>query len=233
MGSKNRHAKHLLPLILEHRQIGQCYVEPFVGGANMIDKVDGWRIGADVNEHVITLFVGLQNGFLPPDHVSEEEYQTAKKSNECTPLKAFIGFGCSYSGKWFGGYARGNTSKGEPRNYCIESKRNILRQKDAISGVMFKHECYQGLEIPDNSIVYCDPPYAKTTKYRDAFNHEEFWGWCESLVKNGHRVFVSEYSAPKEWVKIWSKVVNNSLTQNTGSKKGVECLFAHQSQRAI
>ena len=39
MGSKARHAKELLPIILANRIEGQWYVEPFVGGANMIDKI--------------------------------------------------------------------------------------------------------------------------------------------------------------------------------------------------
>ena len=40
MGSKNRVAKEILPIMLKER--GQrTWVEPFVGGANMIDKVDG------------------------------------------------------------------------------------------------------------------------------------------------------------------------------------------------
>jgi DNA adenine methylase len=38
MGSKNRIAKYILPIMLKER--GQrIWVEPFVGGANMIDKV--------------------------------------------------------------------------------------------------------------------------------------------------------------------------------------------------
>ena len=41
MGSKNRIAKHILPIILKDRKENQYYVEPFVGGANMIDKVQG------------------------------------------------------------------------------------------------------------------------------------------------------------------------------------------------
>ena len=53
MGSKNRLAKELLPIILKDRKQGQWYVEPFVGGANMIDKVDGNRIGSDNNKYLI------------------------------------------------------------------------------------------------------------------------------------------------------------------------------------
>ena len=37
MGSKNRIAKYILPIMLESRAEGMTWVEPFVGGANMID----------------------------------------------------------------------------------------------------------------------------------------------------------------------------------------------------
>ncbi len=66
MGSKNRHAKELLPIILKDRQPGQWYVEPFVGGANMIDKVDGNRIGADSNEYVAALWKAISDGWVAP-----------------------------------------------------------------------------------------------------------------------------------------------------------------------
>lgn len=47
MGSKNRIAKEILPIILAHRTPNQWWVEPFVGGGNMIDKVTGNRLGSD------------------------------------------------------------------------------------------------------------------------------------------------------------------------------------------
>jgi DNA adenine methylase len=45
MGSKRRIAKEILPIILKDRKPSQWYVEPFCGGANIIDKVDGKRLG--------------------------------------------------------------------------------------------------------------------------------------------------------------------------------------------
>lgn len=39
LGSKNKIAKHLLPIILKDRKPEQYYVEPFMGGGNMIDKL--------------------------------------------------------------------------------------------------------------------------------------------------------------------------------------------------
>jgi DNA adenine methylase len=45
MESKNRIAKYILPIMLAERDPEQWWVEPFVGGANMIDKVQGKRMG--------------------------------------------------------------------------------------------------------------------------------------------------------------------------------------------
>lgn len=55
MGSKNKISKELLPLIIKNRIPNQWYVEPFVGGCNMIDKVDGNRIGNDSNIYLIEM----------------------------------------------------------------------------------------------------------------------------------------------------------------------------------
>lgn len=226
MGSKARHAKELLPIILADRKPGQWYVEPFVGGANMIDKVDGNRIGNDAHPHLIAMWRAVSEGWFPPENVSEQEYKDAKRILDVSARTAFIGFGCSYSGKWFGGYARGNDVAGNARNYAAESARNILNQAQSLAGVDFRNGSYADLDIPDNSIIYCDPPYAGTTKYStDAFDHDAFWLWCDKMHDEGHKVFVSEYNAPDHWECVWQKEVNNTLVKDTGSKKGVEKLF--------
>lgn len=227
MGSKNRHAKELLSIILKDRNPEQYYVEPFVGGFNMIDKVDGKRIANDSHYYLIELFKAIQNGWNPPDELSEDEWYDLKENKEKynPALVGFAGFGCSFSGKWFGGYARGNQNNGNPRNYCLESKRNIVKQRELIQGIEIFNLEYDELFIPEKSIVYCDPPYANTTKYKDAFNYEKFWNWCEKMVSVGHSVFVSEYNAPAKWKCVWSKEVHNSLDLDTGSKSGVEKLF--------
>ncbi len=233
MGGKAKIAKHILPIILKSRQPDQWYVEPFVGGANVIDKVDGNRIGADINKHVICLFQGLQNSFVPPGHVSEAEYKNAQQHRDLTPLTTFIGFPCSYAGKWFGGYARGNTNKGIPRNYCDEGKRALMKQKPFLDGVKFVCSSFIDLDIPDNSIIYCDPSYAGTTSYKDKLHHEMFWIWCDEMVKKGHKVFVSEYKAPDGWECVWEGRVSSSLTKDTGSKKAIERLFTRTKESAM
>lgn len=238
MGSKARHAKEILDAIFSEADrvsAGRTsWVEPFVGGANMIDKVPKAlkRYGNDINPYLVRLFQAVQKGWEPNDFYSEEMYQVAKNIAKITPSPSslneaaeigFIAIGCSYSGKWFGGYARGNANNGTPRNYSLESKKNLLQQD--IEGVVFTSGDYKLMTIPPKSIVYCDPPYAGTTKYKNEFDHPAFWEWCKAQSDNGHLVFVSEYKAPEGWKCIWEKKVNNSLTKETGSKQGVERLF--------
>ena len=55
MGSKARHAKYILPIILADRKPEQWYIEPFVGGGNVIQYVQGNRLGADINEYIIAI----------------------------------------------------------------------------------------------------------------------------------------------------------------------------------
>lgn len=227
MGSKARHAKYIIPIIKQHLTKDCLYIEPFVGGANMIDKIaHPKRIGSDINCDLIEMFKAVQNGWVPPDELSELQYQKIKANPHDYPpeLVAFTAIGCSYSGKWWGGYARGNTNKGEPRNYCLESKKNLLAQRDSILDVKFICSSYDQLEIPDGSVIYCDPPYAGSTRYKDSFDHQRFWNWCDDLSDRA-TVLVSEYNAPDGWDSLWQKEVTSSLTADTGSKRNIERLF--------
>jgi DNA adenine methylase len=229
MGSKNRIAKHILPIMLAERKVGQFWVEPFVGGGNMIDKVEGLRIGADFNEYLIMALKDIRDNvnIIPKNNkeFTEEDYKTLRFSEH--RFKGYCGFACSYSGKWLGGWCRGNANDGSPRDYVHEAYKNAIKQSPKLQDVKFIHSSYDELEIPNNSIIYCDPPYANTTKYKDDFNHEKFWQWCRDMSNEGHTVFISEYNAPKDFECIWSKEIVSSLTKNTGSKKGVERLYKY------
>ena len=231
MGSKARHAKEMLPIILNDRKEGQWYVEPFVGGCNMIDKVSGNRIGADVNCYLIEFWEALQNGWTPPERITIGEYYRIKENKNDDPkMTLWAGICCSYGGKWFGGWINDykenrRLKNGRLPNYQTESRNGILKQLPKIKDVDFIYSSYEELQIPPNSIIYCDPPYKGTTKYKDDFNHDKFYEWCREKRKEGHQVFVSEYEMPDDFICVWSKQVNSSLTKNTGGKKAVEKLF--------
>lgn len=228
MGSKNRHAKQLLPIILKDRQEGQWYVEPFVGGANMIDKVDGLRWGNDLFKPQAQLLMALEGGWVPPLDVTEEHYHDVRSSQEDYPAHylGYVGFQLSYGAVYFSTYRRDKTGK---RNYSHEAYRNVVRQAPMLKGIKFTNTPYDEMEIPSNSIIYCDPPYAKTTGYKTGdFDHNKFWQWCRDRVADGHQVFVSEYTAPDDFTSVWEKKVNNTLAKDTGSKQGVEKLFVYK-----
>jgi len=243
MGSKNRIAKYLIPIITKDLKEGQYYVEPFVGGCNMIDKVKHpLRIGADYNEYLIAMWMALQDGWIPPEFISREDYSKYRERyNKLDYLEnekhiiGYIGFNGSYGGRFYdGGYAGlVKTNQGNERNYPKESYKNVMSQIKDIKDLDFYHCSYNKLDIPDNSIIYCDPPYRDTKKYKGDFNHKDFYDWVRDKVNEGHQVFISEYYMPDDFVCVWEKELKSSLSANGkqgGSKKSTEKLFVHKSQ---
>jgi DNA adenine methylase len=212
MGSKNRFAKELLPIILKDRTKGQYYVEPFAGGMNLIDKVEGNRIANDIHTDLIEMWKALVSGWIPPLYVSEEDYKNAK-SNKVKidkALRGYIGFN-SYGGKWFAGYRRDKQGK---RDYWQEHYNNIMKQVPKLKGVKFENTSFTDLDIPESSIIYCDPPYEGTTKYNSKFDHILFWDWVRTKSKQGNKVYVSEYNAPSDFVCVWQKDAKSTFSAN-------------------
>ena len=223
MGSKNRIAKELIPIITKDLKPNQWYVEPFVGGANMIDKIEHpYKLGADNNKYLIALLEAVQNGQELPEHITKDEYIAVKTNKDNYPdwYVGFVGFVSSFRAKFFGGYSGYYTTKtGIQRNYIKERINNILKQN--LDGIKLVCSSYDALDIPANSVIYCDPPYNGTTKYKDSFDSDAFWQWCRDKAKEGHTVYVSEYNAPEDFKCIWEKQINSNLggTSKTATEK--------------
>ena len=220
MGSKNRIAKELIPIITKDLKPNQWYVEPFVGGANMIDKIEHpYKLGADNNKYLIALLEAVQNGQELPEYINKDEYIAVKTNKDNYPdwYVGFVGFVSSFRAKFFGGYC--TTKTGIRRNYIKERINNILKQN--LDGIKLVCSSYDALDIPANSIIYCDPPYNGTTKYKDSFDSDAFWQWCRDKAKEGHTVYVSEYNAPEDFKCIWEKQINSNLggTSKTATEK--------------
>lgn len=227
MGSKRSIAKEYLPFLMQFRRPDQVWVEPFMGGCNSIDKVPGRRIGNDLHPQLVIMWKALQQGWQPPDEISEYEYYQLKKEQRMDALTAFAGFGCAFGGKYFESYARDDTGV----NYAAQTKRTVLKQIAAMPAdeVVFYHGSYDDFYIPPNSFIYCDPPYADTGAYRvDDFDHRRFWKWANRMVMAGHTVVVAEYTAPPDWTPAWQKKVNSRLSgvQVTAS---IEKIFVRAS----
>lgn len=234
LGGKARIAKEILPLILADRKEGQYFVEPFCGGCNVTANVSGNRIANDYNEYLIAMFVGLLSGENYPEQIGPELYNDVKDcfragSDKYNPgFMGWVGFMASYRGIFFSGYSGATViSKGKPKDYISEAIRNITRQIPKLKGVEFRTGDYKNLLIPDESIIYCDPPYMGTTGYSDGINHDEFWQWCRERVYDGHKVYISEYQAPDDFITIWEKPIQNCISLN---KKATEKLFIYKGQ---
>ena len=230
IGSKNRIAKHILPIMLKYRTPEMTWVEPFVGGANMIDKVEGKRIGGEYNEYIAEMWKALADGWKPKPDYTREQYMEIKNNKDRNKAETgYVGIAVSYCGKWFGGYAGLCDTKSMGLvDYQAQAYRNLEKQIPNIKGVEFVHSSYQDLEIPPNSLIYCDPPYEGTTAYKDAFDHNAFWQWCRDKANEGHTVFVSEYNAPNDFYCIWEGEFKSSLSANGksgGNKNSTERLF--------
>jgi len=230
MGSKNRIAKHILPIMLAERKPEQWWVEPFVGGANMIDKVTGKRMGADINPYLIRCLNLVKNNpeRIPRNNLeyTEEMFNLAKVSDLSDPVDCFAmfqySFGCIFRGSW------AKNKRGA--DYVKECVRNVLKQSVNIQGVEFVCKNYLELNIPENSLIYCDPPYKNTAGYKNesVFNHLEFWQWCRDKAKAGHIVFVSEYNAPNDFECVWEGLLKNNMGNN--SKDNKEKLFRYKHE---
>ncbi len=232
MGSKLRYAKELLPIILKNRKPNQYYVEPFVGGCNMIDKVEGLRIAGDSNKYLIALWKGLQKDRKLIYPITKELYNLARNEYNKNNLVIFdefeigaIGFCGSFNGRFFGGGYSGIVKN---RNYILEQCNNITKQIEKIKNIEFYNCNYDKLPIPNNSIIYCDIPYQGTKEYdtKNKFNHLDFWEWCRIKSKNND-VYVSEYNAPNDFECIWEKNINVSIRPEKTLKQ-IEKLFKYK-----
>lgn len=231
VGSKNRISKHIAPIIQSYidRMGDACngYWEPFVGGANMIDKIKApHKYGTDMHEYLIALLCHVQQTIRDvPDTITKEEYEDVRNNlnnpNGYMPwYVGLVGFCASYNGKWFGGYANGVKTKiGTVRNYTDEAIKNLKRQAPNLKGIEFS--CCDYLDrSADGMVIYCDPPYRDTTKYATGnFDYDRFYAWCREMAMT-NIVLVSEYWMPEEWFEcIWSGEVKCTLDKNSRSDK--------------
>lgn len=231
MGSKNRIANHIVPM-LDAFNDRTAYVEPFVGGANIIDKVRFQvRIGSDKNKYLIALLDHVASGKEMPQTIAEKEYYSVRDNKTKYPdwYVGLVGFCASYGGRFFEGYPRGKNADGTDRDYTNESIRNLLKQKSNIEGVRFECNDFVDLDLKDiPCLIYCDPPYYGSKPYKidllGKFDTKLFWDWVMGQGEY-NPVIVSEYVAPSNFICIWESEELSSNLKISGTKTSKERLF--------
>lgn len=245
MGSKSRIAKHIVPIIQKYIDENKpaFYLEPFVGGANVIDKIKcPNKFGSDKNKYLIALLKHVQSGGQLYDSVSKDLYDKARTAFNNGDTSEFedwevgnIGFIASFNGRWFdGGYAKSGYEKTKNglrfRDYYREAKDNLMNQAPNLKGIEFRDCDYKRIIDPCGCVFYCDPPYANTKQYKNAanFDYDEFWQTMRDWSKN-NIVIISEQNAPDDFEVIWEQPVSRSI-KAADKSVSVEKLFKYKGE---
>jgi DNA adenine methylase len=218
MGGKHKIGRQIAEVIQAENP--QHYHEAFCGAFSVGKHIIApKRTGADICLDLILLLEAIRDGWEPPSEVSPEGYALLAEA-EPSALRGFVGFGCSFYGKFFGGYAREGC-----RDFVGQAKRSMLRLAPLIQGVSFYWEPYWEY-AGDADVIYCDPPYAGTTNFSSGgFDNNQFWVWASREARR-RTVFVSEYAAPEGWVAVWQKDYTVTMKDKAGKGiKRVESLF--------
>ena len=228
-GGKTRTCKQIAKILNTYRNENQIFLSPFTGGAWVEALIKHPKICYDKHPYLIAMYKELQQGWIPPTTLSKEEYEYIKNNPDEKPyLTGFVGFGCSFAGKWFGGYAKDNTG----RNYCLNAHNSILDKMNNLMNTSFDCKDYKEIN-PEGYIIYCDPPYEGTTQYSKKlvgeFNSNEFWEIMREWSKN-NKVFISEYNAPEDFKCIWSQEVKLDIRDSNNKKQPrIEKLYTYKN----
>ena len=264
LGGKQRLGKHLSPFLLslwddinknKNNIKLNGYLEPFCGSLGVFKHMTilserGAKtiVGNDYHPDLISMWKEVQSGtYNYPCSISEKQYNDAKKLKSPNGYKAFVGFGMSFGGRYFGAYSQkylGNKKE----DFCKEMLNSLKRTAPLIQNhkVKFTNKSYLSFR-PSNKFIYCDPPYEqgkypikyrRDTKFYDSFDNEEFWEVMRKWSKTNF-VVISELNAPDDFIQIWQQQSYRSAAQSkktrfnnqniTSETHKTEKLFIHKS----
>lgn len=87
---------------------------------------------------------------------------------------------------------------------------------------------YRDVDIPQDSVIYCDPPYFDTKDYQVEFDHEAFYQWCE---KQTQLVLISEYWMPEDRFTCIAEFPRlSTLSATNNSLRVIEKVFVPNHQ---
>jgi len=231
VGGKARRCEHILSLLNHPEFDGMDYLEPFVGYAHILRRVENKKRydASDVNSTLITLLKGVQKGQRFPK-ISRAEYERLRpQKHDKSFRRAVAAFAYSYKGSEWIGYF--NECPERNRMYAQEHKRyyDKLHDNDIFQDTHLRSISYRGIH-PKDKLVYCDPPYRATTKYNEGsdFDHDLFWSTMREWSRR-NIVFVSEYRAPSDFACVASCEKYNNLAPQGEPDLRIERVFVHKS----
>lgn len=249
LGGKQRLGKKIAPVLHdifhhcnENEYTIDSYIEPFCGSLGVLRNMTDLDVpiyGSDYHPDLILMWQNVRDGiFKYPTSISEEQYMKAKKIPSPSAYKAFVGFGMSFGGRFFGAYSQKYLGD-KKEDFCKEMTNSLKRAAPLIRDVVFETIDYSTLN-PEYSLIYCDPPYRENkypikyrrdTKKYDKFDNDRFWDIMREWSMN-NIVVISELSAPPDFIEIWryEQTTSASRSKNTSKhKNNMEKLFVHET----
>ena len=116
-----------------------------------------------------------------------------------------------------------------------EHNANVSRKLPLSDVIEFYSTDYQAVPIPDNSVIYCDIPYADTSKYQShkktEFDYERFYDWA---YRQTQPIFISEYWMPEDrFVCIAEIKRTGTMSVTNNAEKVTERIFIPKHQKTI
>ena len=118
-----------------------------------------------------------------------------------------------------------HTSRNTPSLNSLESLERLerlqsLESLERLQSLRVTSLSYDEIDIPDDAVVYCDPPYhaSNNTLYEGtakAFDHCAFYDWCVRVSKT-NPIFISEYSIEDDRFEIVAE--KSKLTRLASAK---------------
>lgn len=222
LGGKTRIAKQLAAEVDKVRRPGQWVWDAFCGGLSMSVALskNGPVYSTDACVPLIGLYRAVQAGWDPPTHVDEATYRAARNLPDTDPMKAFCGFGCSFGGRFFEGYARGGC-----RSYA-DTTRRVLHAQIPVCSEFAAVDFFDVHPRPLDGVLYLDPPYAGTKSYSRTprLDHARFVERVREWSAFAP-VFVSEYEFSLGQVVLAIRKAKSVAGGNGGGRVGIERLY--------
>ena len=99
----------------------------------------------------------------------------------------------------------------------LESLENI--------DISIQNNSYENVEIPENSVIYCDVPYKDTDEYKIKFDYDKFYDWRRG---QNSTVYISEYQMPDDFIEVANFPKKCTFSARNNKKQTIEKLFRNK-----
>lgn len=105
----------------------------------------------------------------------------------------------------------------------LERLERLKSVKSPDSLVVLRRD-YRDVRLPEDAVIYCDPPYAYTAGYGVTFDHKAFYAWSRAIGKR-YPLFVSEYWMPPGFRCVAEFEVSALAGAKTNAQTRIEKIF--------